>query len=167
MTHPNADNGTSLSLVADLNTTLPNIRDSLQPRPNILIDENGRVLFEATAGAQGTPFYGWLSGALSLVVDVPKIIDGTSTEFGDSLSFAVANTSFLITRGNPIQQGTTPQGLYVYQGDTAMRLVERGETLDGKEILFTFPAGIDSDTLVIFVEFLDDSCGLYSVDLVP
>lgn len=54
----------------------------------------------------------------------------------------------------------------LHQDGEISKIIDTDELLDGKEAYDPFPTGIDGSSLVFLPWFVDDSWGLYSVDLI-
>lgn len=163
----------SLQVVADTNTTIPGGVGNFTRFSNPGIDGNN-VVFGGFGTNSQQGIYISRAGVLQLVVNNnTKITDSRRTfdSFSDPVidgdivaflgSVNVPNSNFTSTTSGPI-------GIYVYKGDTLLKVVDLNSRLDGKRIssLSLGRDAINAGSLTFTAIFTDGSRGIYRADLI-
>ena len=61
--------------------------------------------------------------------------------------------------------GITTTGMYEHRQGTTTKIIDSSESIDNKAIFKFWPQSIDNSVLAFVADFVDGSCGIYTVNL--
>ncbi|MBD2776861.1 DUF7453 family protein [Iningainema tapete] len=154
----------SLEVVADTNTNIPGGVGNFTGFSNPGIDGDNIVFGGSGANSQ-QGIYIRRDGVLKLLVDNNTKVPGGRRTF-DSFSNPVIKGDIVAFAGNV---DNIPIGIYIYKGNTLLKVVDFNHRLDGKKLSY-LSLGRDalnnSGSATFTARFTDGSRGIYRADLI-